>query len=136
MQTTDNALQELAQIWEATYTRYADDMTFSSDTHVFTGEDVQVVGTVLGQVGLQLNVRKTRLVGKGFRHEVTGLSAAVRAIPIRRTRRRWRAEFHAARKFGAGEPSRLLGLAAFVSHYDPKLGADYFRVANELRKQS
>ncbi|MGE3074169.1 MAG: reverse transcriptase domain-containing protein [Dehalococcoidia bacterium] len=131
----DTVLDGFAQSLGGSYTRYADDLTFSSDSHVFTEADVARVSDWLTDEGFRLNTRKTRRVGGGFRHEVTGLSATEKSLPPRRLRRMWRKEFHVARKFGLGSRARLEGIAGFVHQYDRALANSYAEIARQLPSQ-
>jgi retron-type reverse transcriptase len=55
-----------------TYTRYADDLTISSDDWI--GEDVlRDVSAFVEEYGFRLNDRKTNFMGPGDRQEVTGI---------------------------------------------------------------
>lgn len=125
-------LDHLLSRWAAdnatSYSRYADDLTFSSSDRRFVQADVAEIQDLLAKRGFRVNERKTRIVGGGFRHEVTGLSAASRPMPTRSTRRRWRAEFHQARVKGVGDRGHLSGIAGLVTYYDPGLGSKYQKI--------
>ena len=71
----DEELAVAAQSIGATYTRYADDMTFSSDNDVLrtTGSFYMQVSTIVEKYGFRLNERKTRLQRRGRRQQVTGV---------------------------------------------------------------
>jgi RNA-directed DNA polymerase len=125
MNGVDNALAELAESWSATYTRYADDMTFSSDDHMFTAGDERSVGDIIGRMGLQLNPQKTKRIGRGYRHQVTGLAANVVVQPPRWRRRQWRALFDQARRDPenfVGRVGYLAGVAGHIGQTDPEWG--------------
>lgn len=128
----DGELGELAAALDARYSRYADDLTFSSSTHRFDEADVHAVAEIAEGHGFALHPKKTRLVGGGYRHVITGVSTTTRPQYPRAKRRAWRALFHHVRN----DPSqfsdqrrRLLGIAAAVSAYDPELGAKYTDLA-------
>lgn len=55
------------------YTRYADDMTFSSDESVFDGKFFLKLEAIVREEGFRFNISKTRLLNKSTRQEVTGL---------------------------------------------------------------
>ena len=68
----DKSMLSYAELLELKYTRYADDLTFSSSTHI----DPQILGVIrahLEPLGLELNEKKTRFVGSNSTKEVTGL---------------------------------------------------------------
>lgn len=71
----DRNLLGLAKHFNLTYTRYADDITFSSDYNVFQeGSDFMMEFTrIVAEQNFQINDKKTRLQKSGQRQEVTGL---------------------------------------------------------------
>lgn len=85
--TLDKRLIQIAKKFKLTYTRYADDITFSSNRHFSTlivqkellanGDFKYRVGDILDQAiiksGFTINHKKTRLQHKSQRQEVTGL---------------------------------------------------------------
>jgi hypothetical protein len=73
--TLDRRLNGLAKRFKITYSRYADDITFSSQTNVFEKEDFQkeLIRIIEDDQKLTLNNKKTRLQQSGYRQEVTGL---------------------------------------------------------------
>lgn len=80
----DMRLAKLAKKYGCTYSRYADDITISTNKNTFPLEmaTVQPEGVVLGKVlvkeiensGFEINDSKTRLTYKTSRQEVTGLT--------------------------------------------------------------
>jgi nitrate reductase NapE component len=123
-----------------TYTRYADDMTFSGDVEPRSG----VVGRLLWQLrkiaeaeGFTFNDKKTRVMGAGSRQDVTGLVVNKRPAVARDERRRFRAWLHKAelaRRAGTelpawtnakGVPSDGLGFAGYLAMVDPEKCGDW-----------
>jgi hypothetical protein len=74
--TLDRRLNGLAKKLGADYSRYADDITFSSHHNIFGKEDFQkeLKRIIEEDQSLRINVKKTRLQKTGFRKEVTGLT--------------------------------------------------------------
>lgn len=72
----DKRLIGLAKRFHVEYTRYADDMTFSSNHNVYQpdGEFMQELQRIIADNNLSLNPNKTRLLKRGTRQEVTGLT--------------------------------------------------------------
>ena len=72
----DQRLVGLAKRFHVDYTRYADDMTFSSNHNVYQldGEFMQELRRIIEENNLSLNPTKTRLLKRGTRQEVTGLT--------------------------------------------------------------
>lgn len=140
LQPVDEMLSNLAADWGAVYSRYADDLAFTSDEHIFGEEDVLQVASALSVVGLQLNHRKTKRIGGGFRHEMAGLSTSQAGpMPARWKRRRWRAAFYNAEtrpgEF-SGRESELFGIAGYVGQYNPLLGERYKAIARATRNMT
>ena len=71
----DRRLAGLARRYEATYSRYADDITFSSNHNVFQEgySFLKEFRKIISDEGFTLNEDKLRLQEKGQRQEVTGL---------------------------------------------------------------
>lgn len=71
----DRRLLGLAKRFNLSYTRYADDITFSSDYNVFQegSEFMQEFTKIVAEQKFQINDKKTRLQKSGQRQEVTGL---------------------------------------------------------------
>jgi RNA-directed DNA polymerase len=111
----DRALLRLARGQHVTYSRYADDITFSTDDATFPpalavkeqaadGAHVVVAGDELAKAvaacGFRINPKKVRLQGRGVRQSVTGLGVNVRVNVDRARIRKLRAMLHAWDKFG------------------------------------
>ena len=71
----DRKLSGLARRFNVNYTRYADDITFSSMHNVYQegGEFLTELWRIIAEQNFRINERKTRLLNKGERQEVTGL---------------------------------------------------------------
>ena len=74
--TLDRRLNGLAKKENAKYSRYADDITFSSDCNIFSKPSFQneLKRIVEENQSLVINPTKTRLQNKFYRQEVTGLT--------------------------------------------------------------
>jgi hypothetical protein len=129
----DARLAGLARSLGFTYTRYADDMTFSA-----SGEAARKVGTLLKYVGeivtaegFVVHPDKTRVMRRGAHQEVTGLTVNERVAVPRDTLRRFRALLHqidasgpAGKSWGSARDvlDAALGFAFFVRMVTPELG--------------
>ncbi|TAF07009.1 MAG: RNA-directed DNA polymerase [Nostocales cyanobacterium] len=110
----DSQLQRLAKDCKATYTRYADDITFSTTlpkfpnklAYVLTGEDTEKVFignrllAIIHENGFEVNEQKIRLQVKGNHQEVTGLTTNLFPNVDRKYVRQVRAMLYAWAKFG------------------------------------
>ncbi len=92
----DYRLTRLAQSLCASYSRYADDITFSLDDKAcsFINNAARVVGAVVGEYSYVLNPHKTRVQRSGGRQVVTGLVVNNAVALPRRLRRSIRAALH------------------------------------------
>ena len=93
----DNELSDLAAAQDIIYTRYADDLTFSSK-HFIGNDFLSTVREVTKRHGFTLNGDKTRFAGRGNQMEVTGVVINVRAQPPLHWRKRVRATLHRIEK--------------------------------------
>lgn len=113
--TLDRRLLRLAREQKLGYSRYADDITFSTDLAQFppsfaVREQIEgggfriVAGEALDQAvracGFAINAKKVRIQGRGVHQGVTGLCVNTRVNVDRRRIRRIRAMLHAWQKFG------------------------------------
>lgn len=82
----DKEIAGVAAAQGITFTRYADDLTFSSDVDILRpqGELVQQVKTIVERYGFRLNEEKTHLQRRGRRQEVTGLMVTEKVNVSRR----------------------------------------------------
>ena len=69
----DKQIAHMANHSNVTYSRYADDMSFSSDNNVFYDDFCTSLSNIVNSYGYNFNNRKTRLSRKGNRHIVTGI---------------------------------------------------------------
>lgn len=97
----DQSLATLASRYEANYTRYSDDLTFSSNGSLPSRIELE---SCVAEEGFQLSPNKFRVTQKGQAHYVTGLSVSdpVPRIP-REFKRRIRQELYYAHKYGLQE---------------------------------
>ncbi len=126
----DSKLKHLARQHKCFYTRYADDLTFSSTASLpkaiverdGTGAFApgSVLLAILANSGFALNPLKTRLAGDGSRKEVTGVIVGAKNLNVRRSQiRRLRCMLHAWQNFGLE-----LATEEFLQTYDVKKRQD------------
>lgn len=106
-----------------TYTRYADDMAFSSDAVIPSREEVR---SVLQKEGFCLADDKFRVSVRGQRQVVTGLSIADREAPRvpRAIKRKLRQSIYFCQKFGTEGHAEALGVSSdgLVNEIDGRIG--------------
>lgn len=72
----DHKLSGLARRFNLNYSRYADDITFSSSHNVYqeTSDFINELHRIIADQNFHINPKKTRLQKNGYRKEVTGLT--------------------------------------------------------------
>ncbi len=70
----DHRLTGLAKRFGVNYSRYADDITFSSDHNVYSGDFLAELNRIIKLENLEINSSKTRLQKRGERQVVTGIT--------------------------------------------------------------
>jgi hypothetical protein len=136
LRRVDAAVSKAARRHGISYTRYADDLTFSGGDEA--KRILPFVGKVLRDVGYELDAKKTQLYRNGRQQFVTGLVVNDRANLRRSDRRRLRAAVnHRCRGLPVtwhGRPmsdAALAGRIALQGMIDPDLAKDYRRELKE-----
>lgn len=130
----DEDLLELAKRTGCSYTRYADDLTFSGNDCLPTRDEIEAI---LRRQKFRLNKQKFRLSKRGQRHYVTGLSVSDPLAPHtpRKMKHHLRRELHFIDKFGLDhhleklrsdnprqqEINRIDGTVSYVASIEPRL---------------
>src|SRR4029078_13509115 len=94
----DRRLPRLAKRRGYTYTRYADDLTFSGDGHDGVALLLRGVRSILTEEGFREQPTKTRVMRPGRRQEVTGVVVNAKTAVARDEVRVLRAILHNAAK--------------------------------------
>ncbi len=124
----DRRLAGLATKHGFTYTRYADDLTFSGDKTTVVGRLLRSVRSIVTDEGLVEHPRKTRVMRRSNRQEVTGLTVNAKPAISRKELRQLRAILHNAAKNGLESQNRenrphfgsyLRGRVEFACMVDP-----------------
>ena len=89
----DIKLTNLSEIHAIRYSRYADDITFSSQ-HWIDDKFLSYVDSLIRKEGFEINRKKTRFAGPQDRMEVTGIVVNQKIQPPRKWRKRVRAILH------------------------------------------
>jgi len=132
----DQALEQLARRTGSVYSRYSDDISFSSDGAL---PDLAQIARIISDNGFHVAEEKTHRSVRGHAHFVTGLSISDSEQPHvpRAKKRKLRQELYYAQKFGLTdhlvrqglndlaliqqEVNRLDGTIKFVGHHEPRL---------------
>lgn len=140
----DARLAGLARRFGCTYTRYADDLTFSGDETFKRSlkRFVPLVRKIISNERFRLHEKKMRFARPGRRQEVTGV-VVNRKVNVRRAEYdRLKAIVHNARRAGSLESQNrdqrphfrayLLGLAGHVALLNPERGQRLIREIRQL----
>ena len=129
----DLRLQALAESGAAQYTRYADDLTFSGGKELARGAErfLNRVGAVALEEGFSVNFRKTRVMRRGVRQQVTGIVVNEKPNVRREEYDRLKATLHNCARLGPTGQNRekrtdfrahLAGRIAHLSMLNPDRG--------------
>jgi RNA-directed DNA polymerase len=142
----DRRLTGLAAKYGFSYTRYADDLTFSGDDPAVAGRLITNVRRIVADERFTLNDAKTRVARRSRRQVVTGLVVNDQVATPRQLRRRLRAMLHNAQRDARGEGvaekvpalsgatfSRARGLVAFVNAVNPQHAAPLWAALRRLQ---
>jgi RNA-directed DNA polymerase len=135
----DGDLQRIAVREGLTYTRYADDMTFSGelDDRAAAVDTLRELSRVVGEHGFSINAQKTSIAKNGGRKIVTGLSVDGEALRLPRAYKdKIRQELFFLYKYGIASHCqrigqrnqlsyllRLAGRIRYASSIEPEAGA-------------
>ncbi len=113
----DRRLGALAETFDATYTRYADDLTLSggSELRRGIGRCLELARAIVIDEGLRINDRKTKVMGRAQSQHVLGIVVNEHLNVARRDVDRLRAELHDARLHGPAAANRR-GVNDYRSH--------------------
>jgi RNA-directed DNA polymerase len=147
----DKELSELVQKLEATYSRYADDISFSSNENI---PDIETIKLCLQKNKFELAESKTRKSKLGQSHYVTGLSVSDKFQPHapRSKKRNLRQQLYYCKKFGLDDHLRRLGnsdsqptqmainhidgMVKYIAFHEPRLSSQLKSAWTDILKQS
>lgn len=136
----DRRLKGLAVKFGCTYTRYADDMTFSGDLKfkASLSRFIPILKKIIRAEKFRINWEKIRITRKGSQQKVTGLVVNDKVNIPREKMRLWRAVMHNCKTKGMESQNRegrkhfaayLKGLVSFAAQAAPAKAA---RMKDEL----
>lgn len=139
----DRRMAGVAKRLGFTYTRYADDMTFSGDQHARKKINALrwQVRAVVKSEDFALHPDKTHIMTNGMRKEVTGIVVNEKPAINRKKLKKFRALLHQIEHHGPqgkswGESDDLfasiIGYARFVHMVNPEKGRIYLTKVNQL----
>ena len=143
----DRRLDRMATNRGYTYTRYADDLTFSttdSDKLREIGNILQGTNGIVTHEGLTIHPAKTRVLRQSQQQEVTGVVVNHKLNVDRATLRRFRATLYQIEKDGLagkqwGQGADLLqsiaGFANYVAMVNPTKGNEFLAIVHRIHKK-
>lgn len=119
----DRRLTGLARSLGATYTRYADDLSFSADNYIRRAI-LDAVPKIVTQEGFSLNAAKTRVMPSHRRQVVTGIVVNAKTNVDRRAYDRLKAIIHARHwQYDPITYAQVTGQIGWVAQLNPAKGA-------------
>jgi RNA-directed DNA polymerase len=126
--------------YKAFYTRYADDMCFSSDFGKLN-ELIPAIIRIVSDEGFEINTDKTKIMRHNHRQVVAGVVVNEKPNISREQRRNFRAELHKVKMeiIKGNIPddatvSRLQGMVGFVSGVSPYYGCKFRQDLREIER--
>ena len=126
-QRLDRRIEALVKSQEIAYTRYADDLTLSSD-QPFQNGLLNHLDQIIQEEGFTINMEKVRLQLKNSRQEVTGLTVNEKVNVPRQYLREVRAMLHNWEKLGYEAAQQK-----FLSSYTPRISVKKKKGQPQLR---
>ena len=142
----DRRLCQMAEKLGFTYTRYADDLTFSADGNNLRNicNILRHTESIVDHEGFTLNEEKTRILRSSQQQDVTGVVVNHKPNVDKKTLKRFRATLYQIEKDGLegkhwGNSTDLLasiqGFANFVKMVNPELGAEFQEQVKRIREK-
>lgn len=125
--TLDRRLAGLAKRFGLHYSRYADDITFSSMHNVYQEDSAfrQELQRIISEQHFIINPKKTRLQHRGMRQEVTGLTIGNKINVTRKYVKDLRAILHIWERYGLNA-----AIASFYPRYKSEKGYIHYGEPN------
>ncbi|MFB2918281.1 reverse transcriptase family protein [Aerosakkonema funiforme] len=142
----DRRLSQMAENLGFTYTRYADDLTFSAsgDRRRHICNVLRRTESIVEHEGFTINEEKTRILRNSRQQDVTGVIVNDKPNIDKKTLKRFRATLYQIEKDGLegkrwGNSSDLIasiqGFANFVAMVNPELGAEFKEQVKRIREK-
>lgn len=142
----DSKFESLANHIGASYTRYADDITFSGKKEIT--KYIKLMKRIIKDEDFDVNERKVRVHYQYHKQMVTGLIVNKKlSVPIK-TKKYLRQQIYYAHKFGVNDSLKkqkvlksnyqghLFGMAYFIKMVEPKTGDTFIEELNKIDWES
>lgn len=140
----DQELEKFCRKKQITYTRYADDMSFSSDEEI--SGFLQDICSVVEKHSFEINEKKTCYYQDPYRKIVTGLVVKDNEVCVpKKFKRKFRQEIYYCRQLGVqrhlentgnkertGFKEYMYGKAYFITMVEPETGKKYLEALDEI----
>ena len=136
----DARLKGLADRFNLCYSRYADDITFSWNHHLWnssaSSEFWEELISIIGDNGFSVNPKKTRIGNRGSRLEVTGLTVGEKVNVSRSYIKNLRTAIHQMEHGNpdAGQIRQVSGRLAYLGMVKGKEDSTYKKLRHRLRR--
>lgn len=143
----DKRLSELANCYNANYSRYADDISFSGNRGI--QKMLPIVEKILNEEGFQLNNKKTRILFDYQRQEINGIIVNGKKLNIKKKYKKdFMQEIYYCKKFGVRSHLNFInskkrfykeymyGKASYINMIDGNLGKKILMELNEINWES
>lgn len=141
----DHELLQISKKYGLTYTRYADDMTFSADMDLLFL--FPIIAEIIKKYGFSINNNKTRIFKENERKLITGLLVKEDGLKIpKKFKRRLKQEIYYCKKFGVSThleniassksvnfKEYLYGKAYYIKMVEPQTGEYFLKQLDEIQ---
>ena len=141
----DKRLTQMGQQWDFVYTRYADDLTFSTSAkNPRICNLLKNTDSIVQHEGFKINQKKTRVLRKSRQQEVTGIVVNEKLNVDRKTLKRFRATLHRIEtsgmdniSWGSGDDlmASIHGFANFVAMVNPIKGNKFIAQIQSIKQK-
>jgi retron-type reverse transcriptase len=144
----DNSLAEISNKHKTIYSRYSDDLYFSSNSEIISLEDIE---KKLAIYGFRISAQKTRYMNRGKNQYISGLTVSDANAPRiqKRLKRRVRLILHYLNKFGLNSHlehnhnninpdifvRKLRSMIDGINAIEPEIARKFYDQLEELKRQ-
>ncbi len=138
----DKRINQLCRKINASFTRYADDITISGDKNII--EYIGLISKIIEEEGFRINSLKTRAMYQNRKQMVTGLIVNNKISVPKEKIRKLRQDIYYIKKYGVTDHNKkrkckcknikehLYGLAYFIEMVDSDKGKKYIEELNKI----
>ena len=139
----DKRLLKYCQYHGMCYTRYADDITISSNTK-FSRDNISIIKKIIEEEKYIINKDKTKILDNNKRHLITGIVANTKLNVLRTVKNKLRQEIYYCKKYGVNNhlqyngkiysfyKEHLYGMAYYILMINKTMGCKFINELNEI----